>query len=160
MAKGKGKILFVCGGNVYRSQISEYLFKRMFANFKAHSAGLSGKHAGKTVRQVWKETHLESVGRDLKRIGIDILGNRCKRVARRDVETADKVFVMELAQKKLLSKRFPASAKKIFVLGEFAHLRNPTMPDLPVEIDAIKTARKIRKALQIIKRRKLLQKNQ
>jgi protein-tyrosine-phosphatase len=154
----KGSVLFVCGGNVYRSQIAEYIFRKMFPGRGVSSAGLKKTHAGKTVRLVWKETHLESVGTDLKKVGIDILGNKCKLVTKKSMENAYKVFVMEDAQKKILEKRYPAFARKIFVLGKVAMMKNPTMPDLPVDPDAIKTAKKIKKALQTIKKMKLLEK--
>jgi protein-tyrosine phosphatase len=152
----ENRVLFVCRGNVYRSQIAEYLFKRMFPGFRASSAGIDKKHAGKTVRQVWKDTDLEHVGKDLKSVGVDILGNRCKLVTRKDVERAGKILVMEKEQKKFITKKFPKYADKVFLLGELARLKNPAILDLPVQPDAKKTAAKIKKALQVIKKKKLL----
>lgn len=156
MAKGR-KILFVCTGNVYRSQIAEYLFNRMFRNIKAYSAGIDGLHAGRTVGQVWRVKNLESIGTDLKALGINILKNKCKLIKSKDIEAAERVFVMDDSQRKALAKMFPAFSGKVSELGKFAHLRNPDVLDITEEPDVGKTVAKIKKALLTIKKKRLLE---
>lgn len=152
------RVLFVCLGNIYRSQIAEILFNRMFRGYRAYSAALDNRHAGKIVGNVLREKHIEVLGSGLKAVGIDITRKRSKHVKRKDVEKADWVFVMERPQVKMLSRRFPKFKGKIFLLGEFAHLKNPDMADFPKEPNFRKTAGKIRKALEIIKKRRLFEK--
>ena len=152
-----GKVLFVCTGNVYRSQVAEYLFNEMFTNIKAASAGLDGLHANKKVRDVWREKDMEDVGKELERLGIRILGNKCKLIKEDDIAGARIVFVMDRKQKAELERRFPKFRDRIKVLGEFANLKDPRIYDLPEEPSPRKTVEKNRKALEIIKKKKLIE---
>jgi protein-tyrosine-phosphatase len=106
---------------------------------------------------VWKETNLEDVGKELERLGIGVLGNRCKLIREDDVAGATIIFAMDRNQKAELERRFPKFSDRIEVLGEFANLKDPRIYDLPEEPSPRKTVEKIRRALEEIKKKKLIE---
>lgn len=92
------KVLFVCRGNVGRSQIAEAIFKQL-TNGKhfSQSAGIEAMGSdGKDLNGMLLKDRESSkhVIESMKRIGIDISNNFIKRLTLEMVENADKIIVM------------------------------------------------------------------
>ncbi len=92
------KILFVCRGNVGRSQMAEAIFKKMVGDkHVAVSAGVEAMGGdgtdldGMLLRDRATSEHTISV---LKEIGIDVSNNYIKRLTPLMVQDADKVVVI------------------------------------------------------------------
>ena len=81
------KVLFVCHGNVSRSQRAMTMFNELS---KKHSSTSAGTHVGE------KEGYLlhEDVINSMKEIGYDLSQNRRKQLTKEMVEKADKIIVM------------------------------------------------------------------
>ena len=82
------KVLFVCKGNVGRSQIAEALFNSLTKNHHAISAGTLAKSAGE--KMMYRAPKNVKV---LKEIGIDISKKKIKKLNNKMVNTADKIIV-------------------------------------------------------------------
>ena len=92
------KILFVCRGNVGRSQMAEAIFKQL-TNRKhlAQSAGIEAMGSeGKDLNGMLLKDRESSkhVIESLKEIGIDISNNFIKRLTPEMVENADKIIIL------------------------------------------------------------------
>ena len=82
------KALFVCKGNVGRSQIAEGLFNKISKTHKAASAGTVAKDAGqKLSERASKNVRL------MKEIGIDISNNKVKKLDEGMIESVDRVII-------------------------------------------------------------------
>ena len=155
----KKQVLFICNANVWRSQVAEFLFNKLFKNFRAISAGIGGSHEGETVAQAIEKIYgNREVIDSFKKSGADIFDNKCKIVTKNDVADSSVVFVMEKSQKIELERRFPEFSNKIFVLGEFAHLEDTEIPnaiggDVAFHLKNYET---IKTALEKIKKENLL----
>lgn len=151
-------VLFVCSGNVYRSQVAACLFNKMFTGNKAASAGLKKPHFVTVGDAFRSNNNVDATIAFLKRNRIYIMKNVRRKVTYNDVKSARIVFVMERSQKKKLAKRFPKFGSKIFLLGEFAKQSESEVVD-PVVLDLKTSARaynQIRAALEAIKKKNLL----
>src|SRR3989344_5774742 len=92
------KILFVCRGNVGRSQIAEAIFRHLIhAKFSVQSAGVEAlgddgtNLDGMLLKNRYSSKH---VIESLKEIDIDVSNNVIKRIAQKMVKDADKIIVM------------------------------------------------------------------
>lgn len=91
-------MLFVCRGNVGRSQIAEAIFKQLAG--QKHLAGSAGTEArgseGKDLDGMVLKNRASSkyTLECLREIGIDISNNHIKRLTPEMVESSDKVIVM------------------------------------------------------------------
>lgn len=79
------KVLFVCQGNAGRSQMAEAFFNKLSKKHKAVSAGTQAKI---------KKPIPEKVIISMKEFGIDVSKNKRKKLARKNIENADKIIVM------------------------------------------------------------------
>lgn len=149
-------VLFICTGNIYRSQIAEFLFKKMFPGLKATSAGFSAMDAGKTLRVTFHDNGLEDVLDELERMGVHISGNRCKLVNKEDMATSRLILVMELKHKQRLATLFPEFGDKVFLLREFAKLGNVEIQDIEAGQPVRITYGQIKEALEKIRDENLL----
>ncbi len=84
------KILFVCKGNVGRSQIAEGIFNKLSKkNYSSFSAGLKpGRWEGKKIKDIKK------VFLSLKEIDCDVGGKISKKLTKYMVDDADKIIVL------------------------------------------------------------------
>lgn len=78
------KILFVCEGNLIRSQMGEAFYNTLSASQNAASAG--------TAAQDWPGPSPRAI-EVMNEIGIDIRGNPATRLTDEMVETADKIIL-------------------------------------------------------------------
>ncbi len=98
------RVLFVCKGNVARSQMAEAFFNKFSKKNKAISAGADpGVHLGNAVGE-YKE-----LARCMKDIGLDISHKKSKQLTKEMVEKVDKVI--SLVDKRLLPDYVKKSKK-------------------------------------------------
>jgi protein-tyrosine-phosphatase len=84
------KVLFVCSGNVFRSQIAEAFFSRYTKKNSSTSAGVNARnlhHADKTLE---KECPL--VVQLMAEVGIDVAKNRSKQLSKTTARVADMII--------------------------------------------------------------------
>ena len=92
-AKDQIKVLFVCHGNICRSPMAEFLFKKMVADkgtaarFEIASAAASREEIGNGVYPPAKAL--------LKRLGIDTTGKTARQITKQDLDYYDFVIVMD-----------------------------------------------------------------
>ncbi len=83
------KVLFVCQGNINRSQMAGALFKSMMPEAIVTTAGVAADHAGETLDEV-SERGISV----MKELGYDISKNSVSQLTEKMVEDADKVILM------------------------------------------------------------------
>jgi protein-tyrosine-phosphatase len=92
------KVLFVCRGNVGRSQMAEAFFKQITSgNYLSQSAGIEARGSdGKDLDGMLLKDRKSSehVIESMKEIGIDISNNFIKRLTPEMVENADRIIVL------------------------------------------------------------------
>ncbi len=110
------KVLFVCEGNVGRSQMAEGIFRELSdGEYKAFSAGtlvIQGDDHSRVGKKLGDTVGAENVLAVLKEIGIDASEYVRKPVTQELVETADKVVVM--ATEATVPEYLKESQKAIF----------------------------------------------
>ena len=84
------KILFVCEGNVSRSQMAGTMLKSFVPTADVKTASVLAKYAGKAVSEVTEEGITA-----MKELGFDMSLNRVTRLTPAMVEDADKIILME-----------------------------------------------------------------
>jgi protein-tyrosine-phosphatase len=112
------RILFVCSGNLCRSFMAERIFrkqlrKRALQHVQAESAGLldlGGADADPQAVSILKEK------------SIDVSGHRSRLLSAEMVDWADRVLVMEEAQRQELLRRHPGAEWKVRLLKSFSPL--------------------------------------
>ena len=82
------KVLFVCKGNVGRSQLAEGIFNSLTKKHRAISAGTIAKNKGKLVKSV----SIKNV-KVLKEIGIDISKKKVKKLNKQMTDHLGKIIV-------------------------------------------------------------------
>lgn len=84
------EILFICSGNVGRSQMAEAFFKRMSRKHRASSAGIRGeKYEGRHLAEFAGD-----VVRCMAELGYDISENIAKQLTPEMVKKADRIYVI------------------------------------------------------------------
>jgi protein-tyrosine-phosphatase len=86
------KILFICVGNVGRSQIAEAIFNNKQSHHTATSAGLNLSGPSQTLQELWPRT--KEVLAVMSEEGIDISNARRKQLTEEMVNNADRVVVI------------------------------------------------------------------
>ncbi len=103
-----GKILFVCRGNVGRSQIAKEIYEK-YSGYHADSAGIEVSKIGEKLKD--KES-AKDVVLAMKDYGIDISDNSRTRLTPEMIDRYDKIVV--LAEKKVIPNYLKKSDKAIF----------------------------------------------
>ncbi|MDE6945619.1 MAG: low molecular weight phosphotyrosine protein phosphatase [Anaeroplasmataceae bacterium] len=112
------KVLFVCHGNICRSPMAEFLFKRMVEEkgvekkFYIESAATSSEEIGNPVHYGTKKI--------LNSLGIDCSSKTARRITAKDYTTFDYIIGMDKNNIYNLKKLFPDEEHKIYSLLEFA----------------------------------------
>ncbi len=113
------KILFICTGNICRSPMAEYIFKRMvadcglFGQFEISSAATSREEIGNGVYPPAK--------RKLNSVGISCDGHHARQVTKADYAYYDYLIVMEQYNIRNLLRIIGSDPeKKVHKLLEFA----------------------------------------
>lgn len=114
MVKEKINVLFVCTGNICRSPIAEYLFRRRLGpnlHWEIGSAGLAavdGLPASQTAIEVMNE------------IGIDLKPHRSREFTPELIDAATIILAMTGSQVLETKKRFPKARDRVHLLGSFS----------------------------------------
>ena len=83
------KILFVCEGNINRSQIASTLFKALVPEAEVSSAGVYADHPGEPLSAVSGGSIAT-----MKELGFDMSANSITQLTREMVEAADKIILV------------------------------------------------------------------
>jgi glycosyltransferase involved in cell wall biosynthesis/protein-tyrosine-phosphatase len=115
-------VLVVCHGNIIRSPFAASLLARSLARCASVSVASAGLEAERG-----RPSHPFAVQTAASR-GIDLSGHAAAPLGLEAVIRADVIFVMDVPQLVALKRRFPAAARKTFLLACLAS-------DQPLEID-------------------------
>ncbi|WP_386685803.1 low molecular weight protein-tyrosine-phosphatase [Lonepinella sp. MS14437] len=107
------QILVVCTGNICRSPMSEYLFKRVRPDLHISSAGI----AGLTGYPADERAILS-----MDRLSIDMHAHVARKLNREHLIKADLVLVMDLQQQKYIEQNWPFTKGKVFRLGHWHNM--------------------------------------
>lgn len=122
------RILFVCLGNICRSPLAEGVFRRvveergLVERFEVDSAGTGGWHAGSPP-----DPRSIAIA---ARHGIDISGQKARRLEDRDFERFDLLLGMDASN--LADMRARAASRshgRIHLLSRYAHGHEEDVPD-------------------------------
>ena len=117
------KILFVCKGNIYRSQLAAHLAREKFSDIQVDSAGLCGTSmygATKHSHISKYECEFEKAQAALSQCRITLWQSKNKPLTSQLANKADLIIVFDQKLKSDVIKLFPKSANKIFLLNELA----------------------------------------
>jgi protein-tyrosine phosphatase len=105
-------ILVVCLGNVCRSPVAEFLFRRELGerDIRVSSAGL-----GALVGRPMEQNAAELLHQD----GIDTSGHRARQLEPSMLREADLVLAMEHRQLKSVVRLAPEASGKVFLFGKW-----------------------------------------
>jgi protein-tyrosine-phosphatase len=114
------KILFICKGNVGRSQIAEMFFNKLSKKHKSSSAGTHVDFHGIAGKK-FKEIAQDIIG-IMKEEGFDVSSNYPKQLIKEMADSADKIIM--LAEKEHLPD-YVDTKKVIFWKIQDLHLMSP-----------------------------------
>ena len=124
------KILFVCMGNICRSPMAEGAFAKVIDNYEGEvsasftlaSAGTIGYHVGNPPDPRAIET--------AKRRGMDISGQRSRKVSANDFDAFDYIMAMDKENLSDLISRSPSNSKAEIALF-LNYAKNPSVDEVP-----------------------------
>ncbi|QND48647.1 low molecular weight phosphotyrosine protein phosphatase [Rhizobium lusitanum] len=122
------RILFVCAGNICRSPLAEGIFRHLAseagrsAAFEVDSAGIGGWHQGERPDR----RSIAAAGGH----GVDISGQRARRIEATDFDRFDLILAMDQDNLKNLRKIAPADALgKLHLFNALALGNSKDIPD-------------------------------
>lgn len=122
------RILFVCAGNICRSPLAEGVFRHLVdeagrgPEFRIDSAGTGGWHQGEKPD---RRSIATAAGH-----GVDISGQRARRIETADFDRFDLILAMDQDNLKNLRKAAPADALgRLHLFNALALGRNIDIPD-------------------------------
>jgi protein-tyrosine phosphatase len=117
-------VLFVCKGNICRSPMGEVYFRRrareLGFDLTVISAGLDTT-PGRTA-------HPYAIS-EIQKHGLTLVNHATQSLRRETAEQADLIIVMEVAQRRWLTRLYPHARDKVFVAGRFAPLSSLDIAD-------------------------------
>ena len=113
-------VMFVCTGNACRSVMAEALFKKTLAEKSTQRINVKsrGTAASKTYRVPPIVLSLMSEK------DIDLKGHKSTQLTKTCVETSDLILVMDEHHKQYISKHFPESLGKVFLIKDYAEVKS------------------------------------
>ena len=121
--KRKLCLLLVCTGNTDRSPIAAAIATHWNPELKVISRGTSAPN-GEPISGIAAEA--------LKFGGIPVLPHSSAPITASDVNKADLILTMTLEQKQYVTRKFPQSKGKTFMLRKSRNIPDPTIWDLRV----------------------------
>jgi protein-tyrosine-phosphatase len=117
---GAKNFLFICTGNICRSPVAEYLFRKelnklQISGIEIGSAGLLDLGSRPA------DSEMISIGNDH---GIDLTKHQSRQVTLKMISDADVVFVMETGHQEALNKSASGTDEKIILLSIFDYIHN------------------------------------
>jgi glycosyltransferase involved in cell wall biosynthesis/protein-tyrosine-phosphatase len=146
-------VLVLCQGNVSRSVFAA----RVLAAAIAADRSVTIRSAGLGTQPGWRAHH-RVVARCMT-MDIDVTRHASVAVTSEMVRTADVVFVMEVAQLVVMTRRFPAARSKTFLLASLApdvprDIEDPAgKPDADVDACLDHVARALKPVIEVLARR-------
>ena len=105
------KILFVCHGNICRSPMAEYILKDMVkkagksGEFQIASAAVSREEIGNPIYPPAQQ--------ELQKHGISGAGHRARQITQEDYRSFDRIYYMDVKNRRYLSRMLPENPQKI-----------------------------------------------
>lgn len=114
-------LLFVCTGNMYRSQLAAQIAKQLFPQFKITSAGIAGTRLSKAP----KHRHIKEYPEEwpkaeaaLNKFDIKIWGDKSKPLTEEMARKADLIIVFDSKTKSLVEELVPNAKDKVMLGSE------------------------------------------
>jgi len=127
-ANSQSAVLFVCLGNICRSPLAEGVFRHvalengLSGSFLIDSAGTGSWHVGSAP-----DPRSTAIARQY---GIDISGQKCRKVSAADFDSFDFIFGMDESNIDALLQRAPDSARhKVHLFMDYALGARMEIPD-------------------------------
>lgn len=111
-------ILVVCTGNVCRSPIAEYLFKKYLPTHKIASAGIKAMVGEPAREQAFKVSQKD---------GVDLSRHCAQQIDNQICQSYDLILVMEHIQIEQIEAIAPQVRSKVMLLGQW--MKKQTIPD-------------------------------
>ena len=111
------KVMFICHGNICRSPMAEYVFKKLAAEkgvaerFEVKSSAVSYEEIGNDV--------YPPARRELLRRGVPCPPRAARHIEEKDVKEYDLLLCMDGSNLQRLFRAFPAAREKTHLLGEY-----------------------------------------
>jgi predicted ATP-grasp superfamily ATP-dependent carboligase/protein-tyrosine-phosphatase len=119
-----GKILVLCKGNICRSPFATELLRE-----RVRQLGLSVQVASAGIEAEANQEAYSLAKRMAQQYGVSLSAHRTSALSQEVVSEADLILVMETGQAQSMRERYPYSAGKIFLLGQFASGGNYEIQD-------------------------------
>lgn len=117
---GAKSFLFICTGNICRSPVAEYLFRKELN--KLQISGIEIKSAGLLdLGSRPADSEMIAIGKDHE---IDLTAHQSRQVTLKMITDADIVFVMEIGHQEALTKLAPEADEKTLLLSIFDYIHN------------------------------------
>ena len=134
-------ILFLCRGNVFRSQLAEYFFKELTKKHNVQSAGIDFKKKYdmplKELYQKYSQTR-----KIVERYSLKLTNQRPKKITKEMIEKADKIIAI-LENEKCIPKYLKNNKKLIFWKVEDGIDENKKIKPLQNHYKIVKAIRKL-----------------
>lgn len=137
----RGRIMFVCHGNICRSPLAEYLGKLLLPAWSIHSTGLHATPGDRSPARIRK------IGRSF---GVDLDPHQSTLIDQQAVDGAELILIMDALNYRDFARRFPGALDKLLFLGMFGKRPALSIPD-PVDMDplaAMASADQLARAMQ------------
>lgn len=126
MSKPPQSVLFICTGNICRSTLAEYMFRKMLAD-----AGLGHVRVFSAGVAAYPDTPSPAEAlKTLKARGLDGASHKAQLISGELIDQADLILTMEAGHQMAVVRKFPRAVGKTYVLKSFAGAEGPRdVPD-------------------------------
>lgn len=118
--EGVRRVLFVCTGNICRSPVAHYALLHELEQVSVQ--GIAVESAG--TLDIGSQPAKKDLVEIASPLGVDLSPHQSTHIAEEHIVRSDIIFVMELAHRKEILKRFPGCGDKLFLLSLFDYKYN------------------------------------